>query len=81
MQAGLKIIYARICFAGTDGFSVLQKLAGNYNGQKYDLDNPTDRIQMKRRLLRMFHPKRAFIIKNLTVLGIYFADTLARISN
>jgi len=50
---------------GSDGFSILQKLAGNYNGQKYDLNNPTDRIQMKRRLLRMFHPKAKPVLEEI----------------
>ena len=50
---------------GADSFSVLQKLAGNYNGQKYDLNNPSDRIQMKRRLLRMFHPKAKPVLEEI----------------
>ena len=50
---------------GADGFSVLQKLAGNYNGQKYDLNIPSDRVQMKRRLLRMFHPKAKPVLEEI----------------
>jgi len=50
---------------GSEGFSILQKLADNYNGQKYDLSNPSDRIQMKRRLLRMFHPKAKPVLEEI----------------
>ncbi len=49
----------------SDGFSTLQKLAANYNGQKYDLNNPSDRVQMKRRLLRMFHPKAKPVLEEI----------------
>jgi hypothetical protein len=47
------------------GFSILQKLAANYNGQKYDLSQPSDRIQMKRRLLRMFHPDAKPVLEEI----------------
>jgi hypothetical protein len=49
----------------SDGFSILQRLASNYNGQKYDLNNPSDRIQMKRRLLRMFHPDAKPVLEEI----------------
>lgn len=49
----------------SDGFSILQKLAANYNGQKYDLSQPSDRIQMKRRLLRMFHPDAKPVLEEI----------------
>ena len=54
----------------SEGMTILQKLASNYNGQKYDLNNPTDRIQMKRRLLRMFHPKAKPVLEEIA--GAYF---------
>jgi hypothetical protein len=49
----------------SEGFSLLQKLAANYSGQKYDLNNPSDRIQMKRRLLRMFHPDAKIVLEEI----------------
>ena len=49
----------------SEEFSILQRLAANYNGQKYDLTNPNDRIQMKRRLLRMFHPKAKPVLEEI----------------
>lgn len=54
----------------SEGMTILQKLAGNYNGQKYDLNNPNDRVQMKRRLLRMFHPKAKPVLEEIA--GAYF---------
>ncbi len=36
-------------------YAALQKLANNFDGQKYDLNNPKDRKQMRIRLLRMFN--------------------------
>lgn len=49
----------------SEGMTILQKLAGNYNGQKYDLNIPNDRVQMKRRLLRMFHPKAKPVLEEI----------------
>jgi len=49
----------------SEGMTILQKLADNYNGQKYDLNIPNDRIQMKRRLLRMFHPKAKPVLEEI----------------
>jgi pSer/pThr/pTyr-binding forkhead associated (FHA) protein len=49
----------------SEGFSILQKLASNYNGQKYDLNVPSDRAQMKRRLLRMFHPDAKAVLEEI----------------
>jgi pSer/pThr/pTyr-binding forkhead associated (FHA) protein len=50
---------------GSEDFSILQRLAANYNGQKYDLTNPSHRIQMKRRLLRMFHPDAKLVLEEI----------------
>ena len=41
---------------GSRKYQILQKLAENFGGQKYDLNNPKHRKQMKIRLLRMFNP-------------------------
>lgn len=46
-------------------FSILQNLANNYNGQKYDLNDSASRLQMKRRLLRMFHPRAKAFLEEL----------------
>ncbi len=49
----------------SEDYSTLKTLANNYNGQKYDLNNPSDRLQMKRRLLRMFHPRAKAFLEEL----------------
>lgn len=50
---------------GSPKHQALIQLAGNFDGQKYDLNNPGDRRQMRIRLLRMFHPKARPILKEL----------------
>lgn len=49
----------------SEGYGILQKLAANYNGQKYDLADGNARIQMKRRLLRMFHPDAKVVLEEI----------------
>ncbi len=49
----------------SEDYSVLKTLANNYSGQKYDLTNSADRLQMKRRLLRMFHPRAKAFLEEL----------------
>ncbi len=49
----------------SEDYSILKTLADNYNGQKYDLNNPQNRLQMKRRLLRMFHPRAKAFLEEL----------------
>jgi pSer/pThr/pTyr-binding forkhead associated (FHA) protein len=39
----------------SEKYNVLKRLADNFDGQKYDLNNPSDRKQMRIRLLRMFN--------------------------
>ena len=51
--------------ANSEGYSILQKLAANYNGQKYDLNDPAQRKQMKQRLLRMFHPDAKAVLEEI----------------
>jgi hypothetical protein len=51
--------------AGSPKYGILSKLAGNFAGQKYDLNNPADRKQMRMRLLRMFQPRAKPILKEL----------------
>ena len=50
---------------GTPKYQILSQLASNFSGQKYDLNNPLDRKQMRMRLLRMFNPRAKPILKEL----------------
>ncbi len=50
---------------GSPGYAILSQLANNFDGQKYSLDNPTDRRQMKIRMLRMFHPSARPVLEKL----------------
>ena len=49
----------------SEDYSILKTLANNYNGEKYDITNPSDRLKMKRRLLRMFHPRAKIFLEEL----------------
>jgi len=51
--------------AGSPKYDILSKLASDFAGQKYDLNNPVDRKQMRMRLLRMFQPRAKPILKEL----------------
>jgi pSer/pThr/pTyr-binding forkhead associated (FHA) protein len=55
---------------GTPKYEILSRLASNFAGQKYDLNNPAHRKQMRMRLLRMFNPRAKPILKELA--GAYF---------
>lgn len=44
-------------------YQTLKRLADNFDGQKYDLNNPNHRQQMKIRLLRMFNPRAKPILE------------------
>jgi hypothetical protein len=50
---------------GSPKHQALVELAGNFDGQKYDLNNGRDRRQMRIRLLRMFHPNARPILEEL----------------
>lgn len=50
---------------GSPKYGVLSRLASDFAGQKYDLNNPADRKQMRMRLLRMFQPRAKPILKKL----------------
>jgi hypothetical protein len=50
---------------GSPKYGILSKLASNFAGQKYDLNNPADRKQMRMRLLRMFQKPAKPILKEL----------------
>jgi hypothetical protein len=56
---------------GSPKYQILSQLASNFSGQKYDLNNPGDRKQMRMRLLRMFNPHAKPILKELA--DAYFA--------
>lgn len=55
---------------GSPKYEILSRLASNFAGQKYDLNNPAHRKQMRMRLLRMFDPSAKPILKELA--GAYF---------
>ncbi len=50
---------------GHPKFETMKRLADDFAGQKYDLNDPSNRKQMRRRLLRMFHPRARPILKEL----------------
>ncbi|MEW6361525.1 MAG: DUF5715 family protein [Pyrinomonadaceae bacterium] len=51
--------------SGHPKFDALARLAENFSGRKYDLNNPADRKQMRMRLLRMFQPRAKGILKEI----------------
>lgn len=50
---------------GSAKYQTLSQLAANFSGTKYDLNNPTDRKQMRMRLLRMFNKRAKPILQEL----------------
>jgi len=56
---------------GSPKYATLAKLASNFAGQKYDLNDPGSRKQMRMRLLRMFRPNAKPVLKELA--DAYFA--------
>lgn len=50
---------------GNPKWDILSKLASNFAGQQYSLDNPNDRKQMRIRLLRMFNQRAKPVLKEL----------------
>jgi hypothetical protein len=46
-------------------FDPLKRLADDFSGQRFNLDNPVDRREMRRRLLRMFQPRAKPILQKL----------------
>jgi len=52
--------------SGHPKFTTLARLAENFGGKKYDLNNAADRKQMRMRLLRMFNPRAKPILKELS---------------
>ena len=50
---------------GHPKFSSLARLVENFAGKKYDLNNSSDRKQIRMRLLRMFQPRAKPILKEL----------------
>ena len=51
--------------SGTPQYQTLAQLASSFAGQKYDLNNPADRKQMRIRLLRMFNPRAKPILQEV----------------
>ena len=50
---------------GSPKMNTILQLAGNFSGEKYDINNPVHRKQMRIRLLRMFHPRAEPILREL----------------
>lgn len=50
---------------GNPKYGILSQLAANFAGQKYDLNNPAHRKQMRMRLLRMFNKQARPILLEL----------------
>jgi hypothetical protein len=50
---------------GSPKYAILKKLADDFDGAKYDLNNPRDRKQMRIRLLRMVNPETKKTIEEL----------------
>jgi pSer/pThr/pTyr-binding forkhead associated (FHA) protein len=50
---------------GSRKYEILSQLASNFDGQKYDLNNPEHRKQMRIRLLRMLHPNAKPVLKEI----------------
>ncbi len=50
---------------GSEKFNILQKLASNFSGEKYDINNSDHRKQMRIRMLRMFHPRAKPVLEKL----------------
>ncbi len=50
---------------GSPKYQALQKLASDFAGQKYDINNPNDRKQMRMRLLRMFNQRAKPILEEI----------------
>ena len=50
---------------GSPKYQTLSQLAANFSGQKYDLNTPADRKQMRMRLLRMFNKRAKPILQEL----------------
>lgn len=46
-------------------FAILKKLADDFDGTKYDLNNPNDRKQMRIRLLRLVNPQAQKVLEEI----------------
>ncbi len=57
---------------GHPKFETMKRLADNFAGQKYDLNDAAHRKQIRRRLLRMFHPNAGPILQELA--DAYFQE-------
>ncbi|NNE68042.1 MAG: FHA domain-containing protein [Pyrinomonadaceae bacterium] len=50
---------------GSPDMNIIGRLAQNFSGERYDLNNPAHRRQMKIRLLRMFNPRAKLALEEL----------------
>ena len=51
---------------GSPDYEILKKLANDFDGQKYDLENGRDRKQMRIRLLRMYNKQSRKLLEEIT---------------
>ena len=50
---------------GSPKYGILSRLASNFAGQQYDLNNPAHRKQMRMRLLRMFNKRAKDVLREI----------------
>jgi len=50
---------------GSPDYNIIARLAANFSGERYDMNNPDHRRQIKIRLLRMFNPRAKLALEEL----------------
>jgi hypothetical protein len=56
---------ATVPAANSDRMSKMKELSDNFGGQKFDLNNPLDRKEIRQRLLRMISPKSKTVLEEI----------------
>ncbi len=62
-------------------YKILKQLADNFDGQKYDLNNPVDRKQMRIRLLRMYNKDSRKLFEEFTKEYLQVAKAPLRVTS
>ncbi|MEP6902301.1 MAG: DUF5715 family protein [Actinomycetota bacterium] len=62
-------------------YKILKQLADNFDGQKYDLNNPVDRKQMRIRLLRMYNKDSRKLFEEFTSAYFQMAKAPLRVTS
>jgi pSer/pThr/pTyr-binding forkhead associated (FHA) protein len=62
-------------------YKILKQLADNFDGQKYDLNNPADRKQMRIRLLRMYNKDSRKLFEEITNAYFQMAKAPLRVTS